>query len=143
VKRTKDASTEMALSSVRLGNKARAAGLFLGPEEIEPPSVLSRQQVLGREIRHALHFSNRAEVFRRVVLDAALNDMHVALLGAQGIAPGPWEEIESIARVALHGGPEHLTRRDRLRLLSDGNAITWLHLEAWKHWPMRAALHPP
>lgn len=126
----------MSLGSVRVGMKMRDLGLFLGPEEIEPPSVLARQQVLRGEMQQVLRFSSRADIFRRVVLDAGLNDIHVALLAAQEISPGPWEKIESIAQVALHGGPEHLTRRDRLTLLSDGNAIAWLHRQAWKHWPV-------
>lgn len=128
---------EMSLSSVRLGRLARDAGLFLGPEETEPPALLSRQRVLRRDLQQTLAFRNRGEVFRRVVLDPGLNDMHIGLLHAQGIEPQPWDKIESIARVALHGGPEHLTRRDRLALLSNRDAIAWLHREAWKKWKIK------
>lgn len=128
---------EMCLSNVRLGRQARDAGLFLGPEETEPPAVLVRQRILRREVRQALAFRNRADVFRRVVLDAGLNDMHIALLRTQSIEPGPWDQIESVAHVALYGGPEHLTQRDRLALLSNADAIAWLHREAWKKWKIK------
>ncbi|OHB73238.1 MAG: hypothetical protein A2Z25_03360 [Planctomycetes bacterium RBG_16_55_9] len=124
----------MSLSSVRLGRQTRNAGLFLAPGETEPPGVLSRRRILRRQMRHVLAFHSRADVFRRVVLDAGLNDVHIALLRAQGVESRPWDKIEPVAHVALHGGPEHLTRRDRLALLSNGDAMTWLHREAWKKW---------
>jgi membrane glycosyltransferase len=127
----------MSLSNVRLGRQTRNAGLFLGPEEIEPPPVLSRQSILRRQIQQVLAFRSREEIFRRVVLDAGLNDMHIGLLQAQGIEARPWDKIESVAHVALHGGPGHLTSRDRLALLSNDRAMAWLHREAWKKWKIR------
>jgi membrane glycosyltransferase len=128
---------EMCLSSVHLGRRMRDAGLFLGREESEPPQVLSRQHILRRQIQQVLAFHLRCEPFRRLVLDAGLNDMHIALLRAQGVEGRAWDKIESLARVALHGGPEHLTSRDRLALLSSREAIAWLHREAWKRWKIR------
>jgi membrane glycosyltransferase len=110
--------------------------LFLGPEEAEPPAVLRRQHALRLEMRRMLHFRRRGDIFRRMVLDEALNAMHIAVLQAQGLEPGDWDQVEPIAQVALYGGPEHLTLKDRRTLLSNPTAMRWLHREAWKQWKL-------
>ena len=125
---------EMILSSVRLGRQTRNAGLFLAPEETKSPTLLLRRRLLRQQMQNALAFHNRTDIFRRVVLDTGLNDMHIALLQAQGVEQRPWNKIESIAHVALNGGPEHLRRRERLMLLSNTDAMAWLHREVWKRW---------
>ncbi len=73
-----------------------------------------------------------------MVLDGALNAIHVGVPQAQGLESEDWEHIEPLAQVALHGGPEHLTLNDRRRLLSHPKAMQWLHHQAWKQWKLRA-----
>ena len=88
-------------------------------------------------MRRILHFHSRSEIFRRVVLDSALNEIHVGILQSQAIGAEPWDQVASIAQVGLHGGPEHLTQKDRLTLLSNQAAMRWLHRQAWEHWKVR------
>lgn len=125
---------EIGLSSLGLGRRLRSLGLFLGQEEVQPPRVLQRQRTLRDEVRRNLHFHSRNEIFRRVVLDGALNEIHIGILQSQGLGREPWEQVEAIAQVGLYGGPEHLTPKDRLTLLSNQTAMRWLHRRAWEHW---------
>jgi membrane glycosyltransferase len=127
---------EIGLSSLWLGRCLRRLGLFLGPEEAEPPAVLARQHSLRTEIRRMLQFRRSGDIFRRTVLDEAFNSMHVGLLQAQGVDVDDWEKIEPLAQVALYGGPEHLTQKDRRTLLSNPTAMRWLHRQAWKTWKL-------
>jgi membrane glycosyltransferase len=127
---------EIALSSLWLGRRLRQLGLFLGPEEAEPPAVLRRQHALRIEIQRMLQFRRRGDIFRRMVLDGALNAIHIGVLQAQGLESEDWDKVEPLAQVALYGGPEHLTLKDRRKLLSNQAAMQWLHRQAWKQWKL-------
>lgn len=43
---------------------------------------------------------------------------------------------ERLKRIALSGGPKHITRAERLLLMHDEEALAWLHREVWKDWPV-------
>jgi membrane glycosyltransferase len=134
---------EIGLSSCRLGRWMRKLGLFLGREEVEPPKVLQRQGILRDEMQRNLHFSDPAGIFRRVVLDGGLNEVHVGILRAQETGVEPLDQVASLVRAGLHDDPSHLPPRDRLTLLSNQAAMRWLHRQAWKQWDVKPQSEAP
>jgi hypothetical protein len=56
----------------------------------------------------------------------------------QGISPTARRsaaELDRLKRVALSGGAAHLTKQERMAVISDRAALQWLHHEVWKDWP--------
>ncbi len=111
-------------SRVSLGRRLRRARLFLVPEESRPPLEL-------RLVRRFLDRTATAR-FADAILDPVVNAVACA-------AAAPSRELVDATRRArvqlvtagLRQGPAALTRRDRMVLLSDPVALSWLHFEVW------------
>ncbi len=127
------APLSVLLSSVRAGRRLRAAGIFLIPEEIAPLSILKRQQLyLAEETAN----SGAVHPFARLVADPVFLRLHLDLLPRPPRSPMPPAVRERLQRIALSGGPRHLSRAERLLLMQDPDALAWLHREVWKDWPV-------
>lgn len=125
------------LSSATVGRKLRQWGLLLIPEEYQPPDILLRQR------RHAAHHYRAVQdaphAFTRMVVDPALNRLHATMLREQHAPGGQTKlspEMHRLRKIALAGGPAHLTQKERKLLISDAATIEWLHREAWIDWPV-------
>jgi len=114
-----------ALSSrTSLGQWARQRGLFLIPEELDPPEVL-------RDLHHELEdatsrpWAANADGLARVLDDPDLCELHLSLL------PGSSEPKHALRQHYLEGlelkfscgGPESLTASEKRQLLLDADAI--------------------
>jgi membrane glycosyltransferase len=112
-------------SRASLGRRLRQARFFLIPEETWPPREI---RCLQRNIKRAA----TSPGFIEAVTDPVLN----AVACASGIAhfrqsDAIRDERRRLADHALVNGPDALTDREKLTLLSDPLALSQLHFQVW------------
>ncbi len=126
-----------------LGARARKLGLFLTPEETQPPVELVslRSQLRIHEITDdttpRLPHASLAEA----VLDPYVNAIHVSLLREKQLNPvyaeqlaklgAGREEVRALGEKLLAEGPAQLTAAERLLIMTDAHAMVRLHQQAW------------
>jgi membrane glycosyltransferase len=110
-------------SRVSLGEKARKAGLFLTPEEANPPPILL---TLDHELEWAATrpWAKAEDALERVLGDSAVRATHLSFLSSND----PKDELrqhylEGLELKYRHGGTASLTARERRDLLWDEEAI--------------------
>jgi membrane glycosyltransferase len=112
-------------SRVSVGRRLRRVGLFVIPEEINPPT----------EIRTAVMTTDRDAVtpgFVDAVVDPAMNALVCATSPPHARASRVvGEERRQLIRFALAAGPDALTGVQRMRLIDDPDALTELHTAVW------------
>ena len=123
-------------SRVSLGRRMRRLRLFMIPEEVRPPREL-------RATRKHLRNAPPMPDFRQAVMDPVTN----ALMCAIGTARFPQNRRliavrEATVRHALEVGPDKLTGKQKLVLLSDPFSLSALHLAVWSSPEQRAAWQP-
>ncbi|MBI3768698.1 MAG: glucans biosynthesis glucosyltransferase MdoH [Deltaproteobacteria bacterium] len=133
-------------SHVRLGARARAAGLFLIPEEIAPPRELRDVEELTEVAERAAAESGPALVigahdhatsaapsgFVRAVVDPGQSAVHCALQGAPRSARASiLARREALTTRVLVEGPGALTVGERDVLLRDPQRVDELHRRVW------------
>jgi len=122
-------------SRVRLGERARALGLFLTPEESSPPPEiedLERELATAEAARAALPRAER-DGFVRAVTDPVVNALHCALSGSRrGLKAQLRAAREALVARALAEGPGALGTSDRRNLLSDPQRMVELHRGVWQ-----------
>ncbi|MCP3144675.1 glucans biosynthesis glucosyltransferase MdoH [Pyxidicoccus xibeiensis] len=102
-----------------LGLWAERLGLFLIPEETEPPEVLERAQ--GVEEEHAV--APVTDAVDHVLTDARAHALHLALLEAQpGLAAVP-AALASARKKLLGGAPEPLSAPEKAAVLLDAGTL--------------------
>lgn len=125
----------LLLSSADAGRRLRRWGLLLIPEEYQPPDILLRQRRHAKHNDHTLR--NAPHPFTQAVVDPVFNQLHATLLREQmAIAPTLSPELNRLRKIALAGGPAHLSQKERKQLISDPDTMQWLHREAWHDWPV-------
>lgn len=123
-------------SRVQAGTALRRTGLLLTPEEVAPPPLL---QAFQGAMSAQMGGAPRSRGFIAAVVDPGVNAMHCALLRDR---VGSVSEEVALSRRrllldALKLGPQALDRRQRMMLLTDGEALTELH---WRVWSLREEL---
>ncbi|TAK96648.1 MAG: glucans biosynthesis glucosyltransferase MdoH [Verrucomicrobia bacterium] len=130
-----------------LGHRARQLGLFLTPEEVQPP-----REIASLRLRLAAHELSGESAPRRLhagladaVLDPYVNAIHVSLLREKQLNPVYAEALAAFrggsvqSRVLgerlLLEGPEKLQPQERLFVLTDPDTMAWLHWQAWVRPP--------
>ncbi len=139
--------------SIRLGQRARSRGLFCSPEELAPPRELT-------ELEEALARTDAAGPgwrglktdpgLARAVFDPFVNAIHLCLLRDRANrAEEVRQPFEIYREKLLRDGPDALSRKEKLALLSDAESVDWLHREVWRRppdklatWWRRALEHP-
>ena len=122
-------------SRVRLGERARALGLFLTPEETSPPPEiedLDHELAAAERERAALRPAER-DGFVRAVVDPMVNALHCALAGPRrGLKPRLRAAREALVRRLLADGPGAIGSLERRNLLSDPERMIHLHRLVWQ-----------
>ncbi len=113
-------------SRVRAGRRARELGLFLTPEEINPPREL-------RDLRQAAEAAPApAPGLERVVVDPLVHALHLSFLrGPRKLSPRGHAARERLLARALREGPAALGETDRRILLADRASLQRLHAAVW------------
>ncbi|QNN23819.1 glucans biosynthesis glucosyltransferase MdoH [Planctomycetales bacterium ZRK34] len=124
----------LALGSVTYGTSMRRSGILLIPEETRQPAVLARQRHWYRLITHDA--ATECDPWQVLAVDPAANAQHIALLDATGDATPIGEQYKSMCSLMVVGGSGRLTRREKMALLHDPEAVAWLHREVWRRWPI-------
>ena len=102
-----------------LGLWAERTGLFLIPEETEPPTVLERAQAVTEE--HAV--APVADAVDHVLTDARAHALHLALLESQpGLEAVP-VALASARRKLLGGAVEPLSNPEKVAVLLDAETL--------------------
>jgi membrane glycosyltransferase len=127
-----------------LGARAKQAGLFLTPEETQPPVEL-----VSLRSRMKIHDLTEDETPRcrvhaglaAAVLDPYVNAVHVSLLREKQLNPVYAEHFAKIGagtdaarelgEKLLAGGPEKLKPSERMTVMADQRVMVWLHQQAW------------
>jgi membrane glycosyltransferase len=126
-----------------LGAHAKNLGLFLTPEEINPPveivslrARLKIHELTEHPAPHHLH-AGLAEV----VLDPYVNAIHVTLLREKSLNPvyaeqlaqlgAGSEALRHLGEKLLSAGPNQLKPDERVAVLADQRVMVWLHQQAW------------
>jgi membrane glycosyltransferase len=130
-------------SRVELGGRTRKWGLFLTPEETQPPAELVsvRARLKIRDIIAQTNPRARHNGFSEAVLDPYVNAIHVSLLREKKSNPVYAEQfkmmgvgghkIRSLVEKFLAEGPDNVGWEERLLIMSDANAMEWLHEQIW------------
>jgi membrane glycosyltransferase len=118
-----------------LGRRARAAGLFLIPEETAPPPELSdlHQELRAAEGRAARLPAAERDGFVRGAVDPGANALHRALLrGRRSLRPAIRAARRALLERALVEGPAALGAAERRVLLLDPDCVEALHRGVWE-----------
>jgi membrane glycosyltransferase len=139
-------------SRCKTGDAARAAGLFLTPEETNPPQEIVRlRAALGRLAEGANTLPPKEEGFVQTILSPYRNALHIFLLQAgHGEATFPdalkklsqgQPSLENLRQKTLESGFGALSAKEKLLLFSDTESMNRLSRELWRR-PL-IALAPP
>lgn len=122
-------------SSTVLGEKARAKGLFLIPEENQPPEelrgldlpFLPKQSPFFDQPAYASEFG-----LLQAVLDPYIHAIHVSLLRLrEQVSDRAREYTEELRSKVLTNGPKSISADERNNLLWDADALIAMHRELW------------
>lgn len=122
-------------SRVGPGDRARARGLFVTPDEAAPPRELEdvMRDVTTAEAQAARLPEWRRDGFARAVVDPLQNAVHCALIGSgRSFAESMRRTHDALVEQAVLRGPTSLGVGDRRRLLRDPEALLALHRAVWQ-----------
>jgi membrane glycosyltransferase len=109
-------------------------GLFLTPEEAEPPSVLATLNENLQEIKGRIHLPPELERHHgllQVCLDPYVNGLHVSLLRKRKSIDVSRSYLNEIAQRLIHQGPQAISAREMKALTHDTETMTDLHYRLW------------
>ena len=135
-----------------LGLKARSLGLFLVPEETNPPpelvSIRTRMALAQSEEKDSKPQHSNIGL-AEAVLDPYVNATHVSLLRESLFNPAYAEllnrletmgdGVQKLGERLLAQGPDALTSPEKLRVLSSANTMSWIHRQVWLGRPEQLA----
>ncbi|MDB6166916.1 MAG: opgH, partial [Lacunisphaera sp.] len=123
------------LGKASFGRRARELGVFLTPDETQPPPELSRlQQHLEECYRHMRPIAPLRDDYGllQAVLDPYVNAVHVSLLRQREGSHAVRSYFLNLRKKLLAEGPMQLTHREKMALLLDAESMIWLHEQLWK-----------
>jgi membrane glycosyltransferase len=129
------APLSIILGKAGFGRRARELGLFLTPDETEPPSELPR---LARNLEECYRHMQPIRQLRadygllQAVLDPYVNAVHVSLLRQRSGSHAVRSYFITLRKKLLAEGPANLTHREKMALLLDAESMIWLHETLWK-----------
>jgi membrane glycosyltransferase len=116
------------------GKSGQRLGLFLSPEETEPPAVLRELETNLAEVKGRLQLPPEIERnygLMQVCLDPYVNGLHISLLRRRKNTQDSSEYLDEIADKLIQQGPQALTPREVNALINDTETVTDLHYRLW------------
>ena len=116
-------------SGRRLGMLFKSCGLFVTPEEVQPPPEL---EGLGDDAGDDAQPSTPSPLWVQALLSPYVKAVHL-LLVRQGSTGGgtPSESLITLRERLIREGPQAVNPKEKLRLLWNGETVFWLHQELW------------
>lgn len=115
-------------------NSGYRLGLFLTPEETEPPSVLATMNNNLLEIKGRIQLPPEFEKHHgllQVFLDPYVNGLHVSLLHRRKNIHVSRSYLNAIASRLIHEGPQSLNPQEIKAMIHDTETVTDLHYRLW------------
>ncbi len=126
----------MLSSSMALGRQSRELGLFLTPEETEPPTVLRDLESILQNAEPVLPVlrDNPPSRFLQVLSDPYVNVLHRSLLPERD-PPGKRRRhyLEGLIQQLEEEGPDSLSPAQKRELIADPDTLLRLHALFWMH----------
>jgi membrane glycosyltransferase len=112
-------------SRVSIGRRLRAAGLFVIPEELDPPPEIRAAVMSVGRLAPTLGFVD-------AVVDPVLNAL-ICATSTPRMRPSETSRRErsQLVRAALVGGPDALAEPQKMRIIGDPDALSELHAAVW------------
>jgi membrane glycosyltransferase len=122
--------------AILLGSRksGRRFGLFLSPEEDEPPTVLSELEKNLAEVKGRPQLSpdiERNYGIMQVCLDPYVNGLHVSLLRRRKNSHDSREYLDAIIERFIRQGPQSLNGREINAIMNDTDSIAAMHYRLW------------
>lgn len=109
-------------------------GLFVTPEEAEPPTVLATMNRNLLEIKGRIDLPPELEKHHgllQVFLDPYVNGLHVSLLRRRRNIDVSRAYLNKIAERLIHEGPQNLSQQEIKAMIHDTETVTDLHYRLW------------
>lgn len=109
-------------------------GLFVTPEEAEPPTVLATMNRNLLEIKGRIDLPPELEKHHgllQVFLDPYVNGLHVSLLRRRRNIDVSRTYLNKIAERLIHEGPQNLSQQEIKAMIHDTETVTDLHYRLW------------
>jgi len=122
--------TAWVTGGLKLGGKLRAWGLFVIPEEAQPPTELDR--LVPDE--DAAQAQSAAPLWPQALLCPYIQAVHLSMVRQRSSSrsgANPSTSLAFLRERLIQQGPAALERKEILRLLWDAETIFWLHGELW------------
>lgn len=135
----------MISSSIALGRKAKELGLFLTPEETDPPPVLCYLEEHLQEHEPVLPvlWDKPTSRFLQALTDPYVNALHLSLLP---VVESPNKRrrhyLEGLIHQLEEEGPNSLSATQKRDLISDPDTLLRLHALFWSRPPINAGMLP-
>jgi membrane glycosyltransferase len=127
-------------SRVSLGEWARKKGLFLTPEETDPPAILLTREE-GLVLAASLPWAKPVDALERVLGDPSVRAMHLSLLsGGSSKDEMRRHYLEGLELKYRHEGAAALAPREKRELLLDEDMIRSLAPHAGGNVPTPALM---
>jgi membrane glycosyltransferase len=123
------------LSNNAFGRRALAIGLFVTPEESQPPYELRRlRQNLAECYKHLQPLEPLRDDYGllQAVVDPYVNAVHVSLLRQRRPSEESRDYFHALRTKLLRDGPSSITTKEKMALLLDAESMIWLHEELWR-----------
>ncbi|OQW92198.1 MAG: glucan biosynthesis glucosyltransferase H [Beggiatoa sp. IS2] len=122
----------MVLSHVSLGQRLRQQGLFLIPEETNPPSILIALQHYLQQSGETTKVNSRyPSRFLQVIFEPGILALHTLLLPAAVRDRRYQHYLQGLIYQMLEEGVESLNTTEKQALLSDRTTLLELHTIGW------------
>jgi membrane glycosyltransferase len=118
-------------SDPAFGRLLKKCGLFLTPQEINPPPEL---QGLDDPVPDREESGEKpAPLWVQALLSPYVQAVHLSLVrqGTHGKDDPPARSLVNLRERLIREGPRALTAKETLRLLWHGETVFWLHQELW------------
>ena len=127
-----------------LGARAKSVGLFLTPEETQPPEeiISLRSNLKIHELTDDPTPTRPHAGLAESILDPYVNAIHVSLLREKQLNPvyaeqfsklgAGSERAQTLGERLLTEGPDKLTRPERMLIMADQKLMVWLHQQSWQ-----------
>lgn len=118
----------MLSSSTAWGGMARRLGLFLTPEESDPPDVI---RYLRANLAAADPVADQYGDEQRKIADPGVCALHVALLPDRQLTRRARHQLRALFYQVVEEGPESMSQNDKRSLVADPESLLRLHALMW------------